>query len=116
MKVCVIFCKGREHWVVATSIGCEIGIVNVYDSLFNKLDEKSKYSILNYLPKDTIIKLVVTANKQIGSEDCGIYAIAYCTSLAFGYDLCKQRLVQEKMRHHLVTCFRNNKLTVFPFN
>ena len=29
----IIFCKGREHWVVATSIGYEIGIVKVYDSL-----------------------------------------------------------------------------------
>ena len=51
----IIFCKGIEHWVVATSIGYEIGIVKVYDSLFNKLDEESKHSILNYLPKDTKI-------------------------------------------------------------
>ena len=111
----IIFCKGREHWVGATNIGCEIGLVKVYDSLFNKLDEENKHSILNYLPKDTKIKLVGIANKQSGNKDCGIFVIAYCTSLAFGYDPCKQRFVQEKMKH-LVTCFRNNKLIVFPFN
>lgn len=48
----IIFSQGREHWVVATSIGCEIEIVKVHDSLFNKLDEESKHSSLNYLPKN----------------------------------------------------------------
>ena len=102
--------------MVATSIGCELGIVKVYDSLFHKLDKESKHSILNYLPKDNKIKLAGIAHKQIGSKDCGAFAIAYCTSLAFGKDPCKQRFVQEKMRHHLITCFRNNKLTVFPLS
>ena len=54
----------------------------------NKLDEESKHSILNYLPKDTKIKLVGIANEQIGSKDYGVFA--YCTSLTFGYDPCKQ--------------------------
>ena len=54
----IIFCKSRNHWVAATTIACEIGVVKVLDSLFHKLDEESKHTILNYMPKDTKIKLV----------------------------------------------------------
>jgi len=110
----IIFCKGRSHWVVASTIACELGTVKVFDSLFHKLDEESKHTILNYMPKNTKIKLVGISNKQVGNKDCGVFAIAYCTSLAFGKDPCKQKFVQEKMRYHLSTCLKNNRLTVFP--
>ena len=110
----IIFCKDRSHWVAATTIGCEVGAVKVFDSIFHKLDEESKHCILNYLPKNTKIKLVGTSQKQIGDRDCGVFAIAFCTSLAFGKDPAKQKFIQERARSHLVTCFKNNKLSVFP--
>ena len=110
----IIFCKDRSHWVAATTIGCEVGAVKVFDSIFHKLDEESKHCILNYLPKNTKIKLVGTSQKQIGDRDCGVFAIAFCTSLAFGKDPAKQKFIQERARPHLVTCFKNNKLSVFP--
>jgi len=109
----IIFCKSGSHWVAATTIACEIGVVKVLDSLFHKLDEESKHTILNYMPKDTKIKLV-GSQKQVGGDDCGVFAIAHCTSLAFGKDLCKQKFVQEKMRYHLSTCLKHTKLTLFP--
>ena len=110
----IIFCKDKSHWVVATTIGCEVGVVKVFDSIFQKLDEESKRCILNYLPKNTRIKLVGTSQKQIGGRDCGLFAIAFSASLAFGNDPAKQKFNQERMRPHLVTCFKNKELTVFP--
>ena len=106
----IIFCKYRSHWVVATTIGCEVGVVKVVDSIFHKLDEESKHCILNYLPKNTRIKLHGWHFTETNLRDCGVLAIAFCTNLAFGKDPAKQK----RMKPHLVTCFKNNKLTVFP--
>jgi len=110
----IIFCKGRSHWVVASIIACALGTVKVFDSIFYKLDEESMHTILNYMPKNTKIKLVGISHKQVGSKDCGKFTIAYCTSLAFGKDPCNQKFLQEKMRYHLLTRLKNNRLTLFP--
>ena len=38
-KLQLIFCKERQHWIVATSINCNENEVKVYDSLFSFLDQ-----------------------------------------------------------------------------
>jgi len=108
----VIFCKSIRHWVVASTIACELGMVKVFDSLSHKLDEESTRTICK---KNTKIKLVGISHKQVGSKDCGVFAIAYCTSLAFRKDPCKQKFVQEKMRYHLSTCLKNDRFIIIVF-
>ena len=34
----IIHCRGN-HWIVASSVGCTKGTVNIYDSLYTSLDE-----------------------------------------------------------------------------
>ena len=43
--------------------------------------------------------------KQVGTSDCGLFAIAAATSLCLGLlpQNCKWK--QEKMREHLIRCF-----------
>ena len=65
-------------------------------------------------PNDTRIKVVGTTQKQAGRKDCGVFAIAFATSIAFGLDISTSAFHQEKMRLHLARCFTENKLTVFP--
>uniref|UniRef100_A0A1X7TVC4 Ubiquitin-like protease family profile domain-containing protein n=1 Tax=Amphimedon queenslandica TaxID=400682 RepID=A0A1X7TVC4_AMPQE len=48
--------------------------------------------------------------KQQGSSDCGVFAIATCNSLAYGVPLV---LDQSKMRYHF-SCFQNTFFTPFP--
>ena len=50
--------------------------------------------------------------KQKGSKDCGVFAIAIATSLSFG--LCPTNLLfrQDLMRSHLVNCFNKNNVTI----
>ena len=52
--------------------------------------------------------------KQVGGMDCGVFAIAAVTALAFNIDPSAVRFKQEDMRPHLVTCFKNQKFTLFP--
>ena len=56
----------------------------------------------------------VVANKQQGSRDCGIFALAYATELANGFDPSNFIFDQSKMRDHLFNYLENNRLTRFP--
>ena len=52
--------------------------------------------------------------KQVGTEDCGLFAIANCICLAERKSL-SGNYDQTKMRLHLVNCIENLNLTVFPY-
>ena len=55
-------------------------------------------------------------SKQSGSADCGLYAITYITSIAFGLDhtLCVCLSNQLYMRPHLLNCFQEKEMSPFP--
>lgn len=52
--------------------------------------------------------------KQIGSNDCGLFAIAVATSLCYGILPQDCAWDQGKMRQHLSECFKQGQLTLFP--
>ena len=52
--------------------------------------------------------------KQIGSNHCGLFAIAVATSLCYGILPQDCAWEQGKMRHHLSTCFEQGQVTLFP--
>uniref|UniRef100_A0A1X7UD19 Ubiquitin-like protease family profile domain-containing protein n=2 Tax=Amphimedon queenslandica TaxID=400682 RepID=A0A1X7UD19_AMPQE len=54
------------------------------------------------------------SGKQIGGKDCSLFAIAVITAIAHGIDPSKSVFVQDKMRHHLLSCLQNNNITPFP--
>ena len=110
----IFHCRQRNHWITATTIGCSDGIVKIYDSVYRHLDEPTKKTLHQVFPNDTRIKVVGTTQKQAGGRDCGVFAIAFATSMAFGLDISTSAFHQEKMRLHLARCFTENKLTVFP--
>ena len=43
----VIHCLQRDHWILATTIGCDDGMVLVYDSVFRNVDEPTKRVLYN---------------------------------------------------------------------
>ena len=51
---------------------------------------------------------------QHGHTDCGIYAIAYATELAFGHDPTNFTFDQSQLRDHLLHCLRSRTITRFP--
>ena len=88
----IIHCPSRHHWIVATTIGNngDGGKVLVYDSIFKKVDGETRkiiYNIFQLLPVSNV--KVVKAQKQMGTKDCGLFAIAYATALAFGQNPSK---------------------------
>ena len=114
-KLQIIHCKKRQHWIVATTVNSRSNEVKVFDSIFVSLDKETKQVLLNLFGHDKAepkLKLL-KSQKQSGSKDCGLFAVAYATSIAFGKDPTKKILYQDKMRTHLVDCLQKGHMSLF---
>ena len=60
------------------------------------------------------IHQAVIIHPQEESTDCGVFAIAYAFELALGNDPSLFVFDQSKMREHLLTCFENRYVSLFP--
>ena len=57
---------------------------------------------------------VPKTQSQIGSSDCGVFAIAFATDLAFGLNPASHYYEQDKLRPHFIECLKNQQMTLFP--
>ena len=106
-----------HHWIVATTIGNkrDAGEVLVYDFIFKNVDRETRKNICNIFQLLPISNVkVVKTLKQIGTKDCGLFAITYATALALGQDPSKLSFHQESMWSHFVACLEQDKLMPFP--
>ena len=58
--------------------------------------------------------LLTGVQKQSGSADCGVFAIAFATSIALGKDPSKNIYTQSLMRKHLADCLIHTSFKLFP--
>ena len=61
----------------------------------------------------TVFKAEIRSIQQ-GSKDCGLFAIAYATEIAYGHDPSSFIFDQSKLRQHLHDCLISKSLTRFP--
>lgn len=57
---------------------------------------------------------IVNEQRQIGSNDCGLFAIATATAVLFELDAKLTYFSQNGMRSHLTKCFEEQVITPFP--
>ena len=86
----------------------ECSIVCMYDSLFTEFDQESSDLILRIFQNHnndgrSVTVIMKNMQKQNGSVDCGLFAIAIAvmTSLAYKEDPSTVTYDQNKMRPHL---------------
>ena len=53
-------------------------------------------------------------NKQAEFDDCGLFAAAYCTTLAFGQNPSSFVYDQSALRKHLINCLEAQRIEPFP--
>ena len=106
----------ENHWIVVSTIGCQPGCINVYDSLHMTLSCKIKKVIADLLqyPGDTITIHHCAVQWQSDISDCGLFAIAFATALCTGQDPTGSVFDQSAMRPHLLKCLQNQIITPFP--
>ena len=51
---------------------------------------------------------------QSGSSDCGLFALAFATSLCQGFDPANISYDQQQMRNHLLQCICRGNISAFP--
>lgn len=91
----------------------------IYDSLQrNKLHKHHKLFIQQLFPTYAFdkkpTKFIYLQQTQLNGSDCGVFAIAYATSLSFGSKPETITYDQGAMRQHLVDMFEKNTIQSFP--
>ena len=95
-----------SHWLTISNIGCPDGTINVFDSLPNcalSINTELQIAAILFLTDYTQIRVnFVDVQIQGNSNDCGVNALAFATSLCCGDDPSKISYVSHKLREHLL--------------
>ena len=109
---------GSGHWLTISTLNCPEGTVNVFDSMYNDLDQECKSQVLSILKyKGKTVKFhMIPVQRQVGGTECGLFAIAFAVALCLGLNPAKLIFEQSKMRTHLISCILEQTFTNFPFS
>ena len=102
-----------HHWLLLSTLK---GTVTIYDSM-NTTPTESLIRQMTQLfsPDDSIPTFERRkCHRQMGVNDCGVFAIAYAVALMNGNEPDGMVFDQSKMRKHLLRCLENQKLEPFP--
>ena len=106
----------NNHWCTVSNVGCDEGVVNVYDSLYPSVS-KSILKLITSLVFSSVSKLVVRmmdVGKQCNGSDCGVLAIAFAYDICSGNNPCKVKFENRSIRQHLASCLEQCHLSCFP--
>jgi hypothetical protein len=103
-----------SHWVTA-HYTCDKQFFEVYDSLSsNRVAPNVERQLKRVsIVVDSLI-CAMPFQRQVGSNDCGVFSIAAAVDLALGIDPCTVNYKQGEMRKHLLVCFKKQHLSPFP--
>ena len=87
-----------NHWIVISNVECGTGKISVYDTLYSDIDDTTK-KLIHSATNSKLDIVLESVQKQEGGQDCGVFAIAICTSLLGGYTM---KFSQALLRPHLI--------------
>ena len=108
--------ENNNHWLCVATVGCPANVINLYDSRKSKAAATIVCQIATFIQCQASSFMIcgISCQKQSGSRDCSLYAIAMATQLCHG-ELPKSVIwVQMLMRSHLLKCFEGGQLVPFP--
>lgn len=98
---------------MASTINSVNNKVNVYDSVYSSLDQETEPVVLNLFRGSLLPVQMAETQKQDGGCDCGLFAIAVATALAFHQNAKTLTFEPTLMRPHLIQCFEKREPTPF---
>ena len=57
--------------------------MNIFDSLFDDFDDALKRDVREFFSDNRLTFKIAAVPLQSGGDDCGVFAVAYATALAF---------------------------------
>ena len=111
-----IIIVGGCHWCTISNIGCDDGVVNVYDSMYPTVSSATLKLIasLVYSPAEQLVVRMMDVGRQSNGSDCGVLAIAFAYDICNGDDPCTVKYDHRSIRRHLADCLEECCLSRFP--
>ena len=106
-----------NHWITVSNMWCQPGEVNIYDSIRSRVVStrtRDQIAAILFSQRQKITLTISAVQEQRGSSDCGLFALAYATSLCSGEHPAQVNYVQHMFRNHLLTCLQRRQITPFP--
>ena len=107
-----------SHWVTSARLGtyfdCRKAGSHLSSTLTHQLCQVYRTSICESGGNSFIAVNVATVQKQCGSDNCGVFAIAFALHSALGHCLEEIEFDQATMQNHLLKCFTTRNYTPFP--
>ena len=96
--------KSDSHWFTISTIGCQAGVVNVFDSELKYTTDRNKEEIAALLNtnEDTIILQYMSVQLQSGTSDCCLFALCFATALCMGTNPTACTFNQALLRQHFL--------------
>ena len=63
---------------------------------------------------DEITVSIMNVQKQVGTADCGLFALAFVTAVVHGHNPTKLYFDQKNMRPHLIESLEKMEASMFP--
>ena len=98
------------------NINSSDGVINWYDSLHCNPGEKAQETIASIIhsARNEIVINVMNVQRQQNGSDCGVFALAFATTLCEGSDPTEMAYDHSKMRSHMASCFDALEPQPFP--
>ena len=105
-----------SHWAALQVCGGTGGDVCLYDSVYTGMVTHTLKVIAQLIrSSDSSIRVqLMNTSKQTGSADCGLYAPATLTCIAFDIDPVTVIFDQQQLRPHLAMCLEKGDISTFP--
>ena len=106
-----------NHWITASNIGCPVATIDLIDSMqCTKLSFRTKAQIaaLLFTDQPEITVRFQPVQLQHGTNDCGVFSLAFATSLCGGQTPTQITYIQHQLRDHLCHCLENKTISPFP--
>jgi len=107
-----------SHWICVSNVfASKRGHMTIYDSMApGKMSPhlvRSLARLLFFEGKEIVIDWAAV-QRQRGSSDCGVFAIAFATELCWGFNPSSRVYDQLQLREATVNCFKNRSMVPFP--
>lgn len=105
----------KNHWITTSTIGCSPGYVRVYDSLHMTLPSTTEKVIADLImTKEKFFTIeYMDIHRQVGPDDCGLFALAFAASLCYGEQPKNENYNQSQLHSHLLSCLTSSNVLEF---
>ena len=104
----------NNHWVCFSRINSIPGYVDVYDSLSSPVTQEVLELAFDLTGPALKGVLCIPVQQQKNDSDCGVFSIAFATSLVYGQNPMNVTYNISQMHPHLLHCLKGGIMTPFP--